>query len=157
MDCTYCVEENNHMIRTIGYGRSYIPKNGVCVRHSNMTTKPNNRKEWAWSDGHPYERSHRQRPETEYSKTVEQFAYSSSLHHDENTWDILNQSLSGTGFKVSNRREELGDKLASRDMVQQIGVNPFLGNTSYIDDISIRDQYLKPINTTQGDKTGYLS
>jgi hypothetical protein len=35
-------------------------------------------------------------------------------------------------------------------MIQQIGVNPFLSQGNYIDDISVRDQFLKPINTTQG-------
>lgn len=157
MECICCLEENQEMIRTLGYGRSQIPKNGICERHLNNPTI----REWAWTDGKPYERTRRQRPDTvsqsEYSKSIEQSAYSSSLHHDENTWDILNQSLSGSGFKVSNKREELGDKLASRDMVQQIGFNPFLGNTNYVDDISIRDQYLKPVNTTQGEKTSSLS
>jgi hypothetical protein len=41
--------------------------------------------------------------------------------------------------------------MANREMIQQIGFNPFLGQTNYADDISIRDQYLKPINTTQGE------
>jgi hypothetical protein len=111
-----------------------------------------------WTDGQPYERSRRMKDQIEienqqFSKNLETTAYTSSLNHDENTWEILNQSISGTGFKVSNKREELGDKLASRDMVQQIGFNPFLGQTNYVDDISIRDQFLKPQNTTQGDKT----
>ena len=111
-----------------------------------------------WTDGQPYERSRRmkhqiQLEQEEFSKQIEQTAYTSSLNHDENTWDILNQSLSGSGFKVSNKREELGDKLANREMIQQIGFNPFLGQTNYVDDISIRDQYLKPINTTQGEKS----
>jgi hypothetical protein len=111
-----------------------------------------------WTDGKPYERSRRMKHQIEienqeFSKNLEKTAYTSSLNHDENTWEILNQSISGTGFKVSNKREELGDKLANRDMVQQIGFNPFLGQTNYVDDISIRDQFLKPQNTTQGDKT----
>lgn len=111
-----------------------------------------------WTDGLPYERSRRMKHQIqieneEFSKQMEQTAYTSSLHHDENTWDILNQSLSGSGFKVSNKREELGDKLANREMIQQIGFNPFLGETNYIEDISIRDQYLKPVNTTQGEKS----
>jgi hypothetical protein len=110
-----------------------------------------------WTDGKPYERSRRTKHQIqieneEFSKTMDTSAYSSSLNHDENTWEILNQSLSGSGFKVSNKREELGDKLANRDMVQQIGFNPFLGQTNYVDDIAIRDQFLKPINTTQGEK-----
>jgi hypothetical protein len=110
-----------------------------------------------WTDGLPYERSRRMKHQIqleneEFSKNMDSSAYSSSLHHDEHTWDILNHSLSGSGFKVSNKREELGDKLANRDMIQQIGINPFLCQTNYVEDISIRDQFLKPVNTTQGDK-----
>jgi hypothetical protein len=84
-----------------------------------------------------------------FSKEMESSAYNSSLNHDENTWDILNQSLSGSGFKVSNKREELGNKLADREMIQQIGFNPFLGQSNYANDIAVSNQYLKPINTTQ--------
>jgi len=111
-------------------------------------------KNWKWTDGQPYERSRRMKHQIQienesFQKEMDSSAYSSSLHHDENTWEILNQSLSGSGFKVSNKREELGNKLANREMIQQIGYNPFLGETNYVNDISIRDQFLKPINTTQ--------
>ena len=81
---------------------------------------------------------------------MDESAYTSSLNHDENTWDLLNQSVANSGFKVSNKREELDSKMAGRDMLQQIGFNPFLGENNYIDDISVRDQFLKPVNTTQG-------
>jgi hypothetical protein len=109
-----------------------------------------------WTDGQPYERSRRMKHqiqmETEkFSKDLESSAYTSSLNHDENTWELLNQSVYGEGFKVSNKREELGNKLANRELVQQIGVNPFLGQTNYVDDISTCDRFLKPINTTQDD------
>jgi hypothetical protein len=111
--------------------------------------------EWKWTKGEPYERSRRlkhvqQMENEEFSKNMETSAYTSSLHHDENTWDILNQSFSNSEFKVSNKREELDSKIANRELTQQIGFNPFLGESSYINDISIRDQFLKPINTTQG-------
>jgi hypothetical protein len=111
--------------------------------------------EWKWTKGEPYERSRRLKhvielENKEFSKEVESAAYTNSLNHDENTWDILNQNLSGIGFKVSNKREELDFKIADRELVQQIGFNPFLGENSYINDITIRDQFLKPINTTQG-------
>ena len=40
--------------------------------------------------------------------------------------------------------------MANRDLVQQIGNNPFLSNqTNYAEDITIRDQYLKPLNTSE--------
>ena len=113
--------------------------------------------EWKWTKGEPYERSRRifkeqtEKDSDKFNKEIEQSAYSSALNHDENTWDILNQTLSGNGFKVSNKREEIDTKMADRDMIQQIGNNPFLTETNYVNDISIRDQFLKPINTA-GDR-----
>ena len=112
--------------------------------------------EWKWTKGEPYERSRRIFKETDeienekFNKEIEKSAYTTSLNHDENTWDILNQGLSGNGFKVSNKREDLDYKMADRELVQQRGNNPFLSETNYINDIGIRDQFLKPVNTTQG-------
>ena len=111
--------------------------------------------EWKWTKGEPYERSRRLKhvqeiENKEFSQEMESSAYTSSLNHDENTWELLNQSIADSGFKFSNKREELDTKIADRDMVQQIGFNPFLGENSYVNDISIRDQFLKPMNTTQG-------
>lgn len=108
---------------------------------------------WKWTNGEPYERSRRLKKlqeieNKEYIEQLETSAYTSSLNHDENTWEILNQNIYNTGFKISNKREELDSKISERDMVQQIGVNPFLNQTNYADDISIRDQFLKPVNTT---------
>ena len=113
--------------------------------------------EWKWTKGEPYERSRRifkqqeEKDSDKFNKEIEQSAYSSALNHDENTWDILNQTSSGNGFKVSSKREEIDTKMADRDMIQQIGNNPFLIETNYVNDISIRDQFLKPINTA-GDR-----
>jgi hypothetical protein len=110
-----------------------------------------------WTNGQPYERSRRLKhvqeiENKEFSKELENSAYTTSLHHDENTWDILNNNLGDSipFTKISNKREELDLKMADRGLTQQIGFNPFLGENSYIDDICIRDQFLKPMNTTQG-------
>lgn len=100
-----------------------------------------------WTNGLPYERSKRndaykiQSPQSQNNNAI-----INALNHDETTWEILNQ---GNIFKVSNKREELGNRLATRDMVQQIGFNPFLGETNYIEDVSNRDKFLKPMNTTE--------
>jgi len=124
--------------------------------------------EWKWTKGEPYERS-RRKPNTynndgndnannnndnnvdtsKINKEIESSAYSSSLNYDENTWDILNQEVANGGFKSSNKREDLDVKIADRHLVQQRGFNPFLSENEYADDVSIRDQYLKPQNTTQ--------
>ena len=112
--------------------------------------------EWKWTKKEPYERSRRPirnagadiaEQNEAFSNEIEKSAYSSSLNHDENTWDILNQSIY-SDFKSSNKREDLDDKISKREMIQQIGTNPFLQNTNYLDDMSIRDTYLKPKNTT---------
>ena len=107
--------------------------------------------EWKWTIGEPYERS-RRKPKavnnTEQNKKQTDDAYSSSLNYDENTWDILNQSSSNEGFKSSNKREELDTKIADRELLKQTGYNPFLGENDYAENISIRDQFLKPVNTT---------
>jgi hypothetical protein len=111
--------------------------------------------EWKWTKGEPYERTRRYKHQEQIenkqlSKEIENDAYTTSLNHDENTWEIMNQDVYGNGFKVSNKRESLDSKIADRALTQQIGFNPFLGQNNYIDDISIRDQFLKPVNTTQG-------
>lgn len=113
--------------------------------------------EWKWTKGEPYERSRRKQVEKNNNvdidiyndiKQIENSAYTSSLNHDENTWDILNQSIYDS-FKRENKREELDFKIADRELIQQIGYNPFLNNSSYLNDIQVRDQFLKPLNTSQ--------
>ena len=110
--------------------------------------------EWKWTNGEPYERSRRPNKKSAieeeniqdelFSKKVEESAYSTSLNHDENTWDMLNQGF----LKQSNKREDLDNKIADRQLVQQKGFNPFLNDSNYVEDISVSDMYLKPINTT---------
>lgn len=104
--------------------------------------------EWKWSKGEPYERSRRIIKREEDNTTSSDTAYSSALNHDENTWEIMNQSSVSNSFKQTNKREELDSKIADRGLVQQIGINPFLVGGNYSDDIAIRDQYMKPISTT---------
>ena len=119
--------------------------------------------DWKWSNGIPYKKSKRPDKNTNnniteeeqeqfqdevFSRKVEESAYSTSLNHDENTWDILNQGLYN-GFTQSNKREALDDKIANRELVQQKGFNPFLSDSNYVQDISNSDMFLKPINTTE--------
>ena len=117
--------------------------------------------DWKWSNGIPYKKSKRpdknnniteeeqeQFQDEVFSRKVEESAYSTSLNHDENTWDILNQGLYN-GFTQSNKREALDDKIANRELVQQKGFNPFLSDSNYVQDISNSDMFLKPINTTE--------
>ena len=123
--------------------------------------------EWKWTKGAPYAKSKRpikNRPNNQNqnvcdldlgnqevyndieksTKNAENSAYSISLNHDENTWDILNQGLYNNDFRQSSKREDLDNKIADRELVQQCGYNPFMEN-NYADDIS---QFLQPQNST---------
>ena len=117
--------------------------------------------EWKWSNGKSYKKSKRvnenntseelfiqQEKEDFLNKKNEDTAYSISLNHDENTWDILNQGLYN-GFEKTSKRETLDSKIANRKLVQQTGFNPFLNDTNYVQDIEVSNLFLKPINTTQ--------
>jgi len=84
---------------------------------------------------------------TYFETQIENAAHSSALNYDENTWELLNQSCATNDFKSVNKREEMDSKISDRDLVQQIGYNPFLGSSNYVNDISIRDEFLKPQNT----------
>ena len=111
-------------------------------------TSSNKYIERKWTNNEPYVRSRRMKHQIEienstYEKKIELNAYSSSLNHDENTWEMLNQMSA-----KNNKREDLDIKIAERGMVQQIGNNPFLSNNTYIEDISNRDKFMKPMNTT---------
>lgn len=49
-----------------------------------------------------------------------------------------------TAFSKSrNKREDTYNKMADREMMRQVGMNPYLNN-SYVDGITIRDTYLMP-------------
>lgn len=114
--------------------------------------------EWKWVKGDSYQKSKRVIKQNDdlanhidldqLNKDHQLGAYTSSLNYDENTWDILNQSVSQNGFQASNVREELDSKISNRSLVQQVGTNPFFDEKDYVDNVSIRDQYMKPINTT---------
>jgi hypothetical protein len=123
-------------------------------------------KTWKWSTGEPYYKS--ARPEKQEKQNLDQQKEQQYLDYDSKQ-NAINQSLDDTLFDASefdmisitnsmfsrnknpsgNRREELDNKMSDRDMISQRGVNPFLQQTSYVNDIVTRDMFLKPINTSQ--------
>ena len=94
---------------------------------------------WKWTIGEPYYKSARREVKVEQAKE-----YDTQLN-------AINQSLSDDLDTPNNKREELDNRVADRELVQQRGSNPFLtSQSSYVNDIVVRDMFLKPINTTQG-------
>jgi hypothetical protein len=110
---------------------------------------------WKWSIGEPYYKSDR----LQKNENLKEEEYDSQLK-------AINQSLSDDPFfnKDTNlinsdtmfsrnqntnetRREDLDSKISEREMIGQRGFNPFL-QTSYVNDVVVRDMFLKPVNTT---------
>jgi len=130
---------------------------------------------WKWSitDGELMERSLRKNivyPEL-HNKNIEMqsqsltvsedykenMAYTQSMQCDSTNWSDSNDIMFlEHQFKLAsnNKREDSYNKIAEREMVSQIGLNPFLhqnteiqNNDSYIQDVINRDLFMKPVNT----------
>jgi hypothetical protein len=74
-------------------------------------------------------------------------AFSIALHHDENTWDMLNPSqqlIGDQGFRQVNKREDTDKKLSERQMFGNVSMNPFLTENNYANDISVQNDFLQP-------------
>ena len=114
--------------------------------------------EWKWSNGTIVARSprilaktnntHSPPPEMHVPKEIlDNEAYLQSLNCDyEST------------FRENNKREESYNKMAEREMIAQIGQNPFFTNNTpdndeYVNNVAIQDKYLKPVSTILVDKT----
>jgi hypothetical protein len=95
---------------------------------------------WKWTLGIPYYQSARPEKRQETDTHVTEIDTQQSA---------ISQSFI-EGFEPTNKREELDNRVADRELVQQRGANPFLtSQSSYVNDIIVRDMFLKPINTSQ--------
>jgi len=111
--------------------------------------------EWKWSSGEKYERSQR-RPnnfigndivEQDLEKT-ENLAFQQALLSENDVWSLEEQQVFVSFEKpTSNRREETYNRMAGREMVGQIGMNPFI-QRNYLEDVVTQDNFLKPISTS---------
>jgi len=109
-----------------------------------------NKVTWKWSKGLNYDRSRRINKadmDDNFNKIIENSAYTSSLNHDENTWEIMNKNLFDKDFVQFNKREDTDKKLSERQMMCQVNMNPYLTNNTYVQDLSNQDKFLKPVST----------
>jgi hypothetical protein len=116
-------------------------------------------KEWKWSLGEPYQRSARfrksqqqvteekedfNREMDQYNTQMKQNAYEQSFLTENDTWGIG----IGSDFVTSNKREDTYNKMAEREMMGQIGFNPFMTNNSYANDVVVQENFLRPKPTS---------
>jgi hypothetical protein len=109
--------------------------------------------EWKWTHGDKYEKSARrvsqnqqmyqmQHPETE------QIAFQQALLSENDVWSLEEQQIFvKEQEKPYNKREDTYNKMAEREMVGQIGMNPFM-QRNYLEDVMVQENFLKPISTS---------
>jgi hypothetical protein len=115
--------------------------------------------ECKWTNGEKYERSQitpqynetenydKKIIETELNK-IENIAFQQALLSENDSWSLEEQQVFVSFEKpTSNRREETYNRMAERQMVGQIGMNPF-SQRNYLDDVMTQDNYLKPMSTS---------
>ena len=108
---------------------------------------------WSWSNGTTCERS----PRKNMINTNDNIQYTQEVPKEivENTAYLqsLNCGDNLEGFHESNKREDSYNRMAEREMITQIGQNPFNTTSDYVNNVSIQDKFLKPINTISIDKS----
>ena len=116
--------------------------------------------EWKWSYGGHYEKSYRlqkqqqqqQQQPNQNSDSVQhniaQMAQHQSLLSENDIWS-LDDPMNIMGDKPLNKREDTYNKMSEREMIGQIGMNPF-SNSNYINDVMVQENFLKPVSTSSG-------
>lgn len=111
--------------------------------------------EWKWTQGERYEKSARRQPQNEMqfanyddeSKHNSQIAFQQALLSENDVWSLEEQQVFVNPDKPMNKREDTYNRMAEREMVGQIGMNPFM-NRNYLEDVMVQENFLKPISTT---------
>jgi len=112
--------------------------------------------EWKWTYGEKYEKSMRVPKEKKRellvaaSKESEDYAITQSLFSEEESWIMEKniQQKQGMLLREPNQRESTYSRMSEREMYGQIGMNPFLSNNNYAEDLSKQEQFMKPQSTT---------
>jgi hypothetical protein len=119
--------------------------------------------EWKWSNGEPYYKSckkeitNKQDIDKEDSISKEKVLNDNDNENENIGENAIQHSLDGfDSFPTFSRnnnpnsyaREELDTKISDRELLFQRGINPYLPNNSYVNDVVTRDKFLKPQNTS---------
>ena len=114
--------------------------------------------EWKWSNGTIVARSPRIRAKTEDAQPAPpEMHVPKEILDNEAYLQSLDCDYEST-FRENNKREESYNKMAEREMIAQIGQNPFFTNNTqdndeYVNNVAIQDKFLKPVSTILVDKT----
>jgi len=95
-----------------------------------------------WSNGEKYERSYPEDKKKIELKNLKKTIEEEIIENHKDTFDnvLIKEEL-------RNKREENAERLNGRELQFQGNMNPFLEGSNYIEDITNRDNFLRPINS----------
>lgn len=129
---------------------------------SNKKVTWNNWIEWKWTQGEPYQKSARknvnyqQQQQQQFESQINyddnpqqtaNIAFQQALLSENDVWSLEEQQVFVNPDKPMNKRENTYNKMAEREMVGQIGMNPFM-QRNYLEDVMVQENFLKPISTS---------
>ena len=97
---------------------------------------------WTWSNNTLCERSPRRSPLIKESEKT-----NNQTDIEAQKQSLIQDDMWTSSFESLNKREDTYSKMADRQMISQIGQNPFLNNT-YLDNVS----FLQSVNTVEEKK-----
>ena len=116
--------------------------------------------EWKWTNGEKYEKSPRQPRRGQQIQTqtqidyededpgkMAQLALQQALLSENDVWSLEEQQVFVNPDKPMNKREDTYNRMAEREMVGQIGMNPFM-QRNYLEDVMVQENFLKPVSTS---------
>jgi len=121
--------------------------------------------EWKWTQGEPYQKSARKIIKKQQQQQQQQQQFETQINYDDNpqqtsnialqqallsendVWSLEEQQVFVNPDKPMNKRENTYNKMAEREMMGQIGMNPFM-QRNYLEDVMVQENFLKPISTS---------
>lgn len=116
---------------------------------------------WTWSNGDVYERSPRiqkqnqqqqyalqQQHQQQQNLHNQHMAQQQSLLSESDPWSLDEFGKQFSNSSSMNKREDTYNKISEREMMGQMGRNPFMMENNYLHDVITQDDFLKPISTT---------
>lgn len=116
--------------------------------------------EWKWTNGEKYEKSPRQPRRGQQNQNQSQIdyededpskmanlAFQQALLSENDVWSLEEQQVFVSPEKPMNKREDTYNRMAEREMVGQIGMNPFM-QRNYLEDVMVQENFLKPVSTS---------
>ena len=78
---------------------------------------------------------------------MSQLAFQQALLSENDIWSLEEQQVFVNPDKPMNKREDTYNRMAEREMVGQIGMNPFM-QRNYLEDVIVQENFLKPVSTS---------